>query len=136
MEYTLAGSIAPEVMIEPQTMSSTRNGTKIDSLEFQSFTLLARVANVTGRVTFEVQHSDTTTSGDFTEVPESDLYAVMTPVEIGDSATRWCGYHGKKRYVRLVVHGACDVCAFMLKGHPEETPTLGENVGKQFENYG
>jgi hypothetical protein len=81
--------------------AATVTGTTVDTAGFESATLLVNVGAIaaSGNVTLKLQHSDTTTDGDFVDVPAAQLLGVI-PAALVASTVYKQGYIGAKRYVR------------------------------------
>ena len=100
----MKSNIAARVAIAPEVLSGTRTGPAIDLLEANrmAFVVTTGAIDGAGAFTAKVQESDTTAGGDFAD---ADVQFVDTdaaaPLE-ASSAYR-IGYHGHKRYVRLVL---------------------------------
>jgi len=97
-------------MISPISPAATGtiNSTIVDRQGFNSLAILiaagAQGSGVTG-VTPTVQHSATTTTGDFVDVPDSELIGTEAAAGLaaaaGANKQAKIGYTGMRRYVRL-----------------------------------
>lgn len=76
-------------------------GTAIDTAGFESAAMVVSVGAIaaSGNVTLKMQHSDTTTSGDFVDVPAAQLQGAI-PAALVASTVYKQGYLGAKRYLR------------------------------------
>ncbi|MEQ1405648.1 hypothetical protein ABK249_11955 [Neorhizobium sp. Rsf11] len=115
--------------VAPAVLSANQNGAVIDLRGFDSalFVINTGAIDAAGAFGLKLQESDTTTSGDFTDVaPEDQLGTLPTTLE-ANSAYR-IGYIGSKRksYVRVVATKtggtslALGVVAVL--GHPHVAP--------------
>lgn len=138
MEYTLASSIKPEIVIAPQEITVETAGNVIDSKDFGSISFLCSVGATANDVVFSIKEGDTP-NGNFDNV-SAEFLIYNDDTFTGTSASKvvWFGYFGKKRYVKVHAspNGTSEVSVVAVLSHPDMTPTLGENAGKQFENYG
>jgi hypothetical protein len=87
--------------IVPAVNSALVTGTTVDTAGFESATLLVNVGAIaaSGNVTLKLQHSDTTTDGDFVDVPAAQLLGTIPAALVASTAYKQ-GYIGAKRYVR------------------------------------
>ncbi|MGO6684163.1 hypothetical protein [Rhizobium leguminosarum] len=92
----LVSTVVPAV-----NAAATVTGTTVDTAGFESATLLVNVGAVAGagNVTLKLQHSDTTTDGDFVDVPAAQLLGVIPAVLVAATVYKQ-GYIGAKRYLR------------------------------------
>lgn len=93
---------AVQVLI-PQVLAATDTSAAIDLLGFGSAMLLLETGAIvsSGNFTAKLQESDTTTSGDFTDVAAADLIGAL-PAALAASSIYKQSYIGNKRYLRLV----------------------------------
>ncbi len=117
----LVASLAPAVV------TAATKGSHADLQGFNSATLIINTGVVAGDGDYAVamQHSDTTTDGDFTDVAAGDLLGDL-PATLEASSVYKQGYKGSKRYVRAVITkaGGTSIAAgavFAL-GHPYDAP--------------
>ena len=107
-DVSIASTILP-IVVNNDTEGT---GTAVDLQGFESATLIVHVGasgdTLSGTVlhTINLQHSDTTTSGDFTTVAAADCIGtngvvIDDPAE--DDVILKIGYSGTKRYVRAFV---------------------------------
>lgn len=117
----LVASLAPAVV------TATTSGTHADLQGFNSATLIVNSGAIAGDGLFDVklQHSDTTTGGDFVDVPTGDLLGAL-PDALAANTTYKQGYKGTKRYVRAVItkQSGTSVAAgaVLVLGHPADAP--------------
>lgn len=123
----LHSRISPVVSLIPAAIAATANGSAIDLQGFNSAEVLISTGAITsaGDFTVKLQHSDTTTSGDFTDTAASDRLGSFPESLAADTVYR-VGYKGGKRYVRHVItkNGGTSIIAgiLVLKGHPSDAP--------------
>lgn len=117
----LVASLAPAVV------TATTSGTHADLQGFNSATLIVNTGAIAGDGLFDVnlQHSDTTTGGDFVDVPAGELLGSL-PDALAANTTYKQGYKGTKRYVRAVItkQSGTSVAAgaVLVLGHPYDAP--------------
>lgn len=120
-EITVVTAVAPAVIKTTQTSNA------IDLQGYSAATVVLHVGTVTdGTHTPKLQESDTTTSGDFTDVAAANLSGTFAALE-SDTMQR-IGYIGRKRYVRVVITvagspstgGAYSAC--VVRGRPQSLP--------------
>ncbi|MFG1202879.1 hypothetical protein V5F29_10850 [Xanthobacter aminoxidans] len=123
----LKNNIGVVKAITPAVLAATTTGDAIDLLGFNSAVLVVNTGAITsaGDFTAKLQESDTTTSGDFTDVAADDLHGTFPASLAADSVVR-VGYAGAKRYVRAVVtkNSGTSIAAgaVLVKGNPAEKP--------------
>ncbi len=88
----------------PAVLSATATGAALDLKGFGSAAVVVNTGAIVGSGDFtaKLQESDTTTSGDFTDVAASAMQGSFPASLAADSVVK-VGYAGFKRYVRLVV---------------------------------
>lgn len=109
--------------------SDAATGPAIDLKGFDSALFVVNTGTISGDgdFSFKLQESDTTTSGDFTDVDSADILGVAPATLAANSAYR-LGYIGskRKRYVRLAVTKAAGTSiqlgAVAILGHPNIAP--------------
>ncbi len=99
-----AHNIAAVQAIAPAVLSATTTSAALDLLGFGSAAFVVNTGAIagSGNFTAKVQESDTTTSGDFTDV-DADLLHGALPASLSANSVAQVGYRGFKRYVRLVI---------------------------------
>lgn len=108
-------------------LSATSTGAAIDLSGYNSAVLVVNTGAIAGAGDFtaKLQESDTTTSGDFTDVAAADLRGALPATLAADSVYK-LGYIGRKKYVRHVItkNGGTSIAASatVVKGHPELAP--------------
>lgn len=125
MEYDLKTHVKPFAAINPAAINSATDGEIIDSLTFNSMTFLLSIGAVTAATTLKLEHGDESDLSDAATVTDFDIVGEVPAIATGDAdSTKWFGYIGKKRYVRLsVVSGDATLGAIALLGHPNSVPT-------------
>ncbi|MFG1301914.1 hypothetical protein V5F49_19185 [Xanthobacter sp. V3C-3] len=100
----LVSNISPVQAVAPAVLSATATSAALDLLGFDSAVMVVSTGTIvgSGNFTAKVQESDTTTSGDFTDVAAGDLRGGF-PASLAENAVARVGYIGRKRYVRLVI---------------------------------
>lgn len=113
--------------LAPAVQAATLKGGTVDLQGFGSALMVVNTGAVAGAGDFAIamQHSDTTTDGDFADVAAKDLLGALPATLEADTIYRQ-GYIGKKRYVRAVITkaGGTSIAAgavFVL-GHPAMAP--------------
>lgn len=91
-------------VVAPQVLSATDTSAAIDLKGFDAAMLVVNTGAIVsaGDFTAKLQESDTTTSGDFTDVAAADLTGTL-PATLEAASVYKQGYIGKKRYVRTVI---------------------------------
>lgn len=87
-------------------VSATKTGEVIDRDNYRDAVLHVLVANVTGtptaqEVVVKLQHSDTTTTGDFVDVDVQGIKSDLTVTESGELHVNLDGF---KRFIRVVAN--------------------------------
>lgn len=119
----LVASLAPAVV------SATTNGGHADLQGFNSATLIINTGAIAGDGVYSIaiQHSDTTTSGDFADVLAGDLLGAL-PAELAAASVYKQGYKGSKRYIRAVITKVSGTSiaasAVFALGHPYDAPVV------------
>lgn len=90
--------------LAPAVQAATLKGGTVDLQGFGSALMVVNTGAVAGAGDFSIamQHSDTTTDGDFSDVTAADLLGTI-PATLEDTKVYRQGYIGKKRYVRAVI---------------------------------
>ena len=127
----LHSHVSPALAIAPAVLTATATSAAIDLADFNSATVVIATGAIAGDGAFSVklQHSNTTTSGDFTDVPANGVLG-STPASLAADSTYKLGYtggsDGNKRYVRVVMTKASGTSiaasATVLRGHPTNSP--------------
>lgn len=122
--YSDFGLVAATV---PQVLAATDTSPAIDLQGFNSALVVVNTGAIVsaGDFTTKLQESDTTTSGDFTDVVAGDLLGAF-PASLAASTVYKVGYKGAKRYIRTVTtkNGGTSIAAgiVVLRGHPYDAP--------------
>lgn len=113
--------------LAPAVVTATTSGAHADLQGYNSATLVVHSGAIAGDGLFDVklQHSDTTTGGDFVDVPAGDLLGSLPDALAANSAYKQ-GYKGSKRYIRAVItkQSGTSVAAgaVIVLGHPADAP--------------
>jgi hypothetical protein len=113
--------------LAPAVLAATTTGAALDLLGFESAAVVINTGAIVGSGDYaaKVQESDTTTSGDFTDVGADDLQGALPASLSADSVVK-VGYRGFKRYLRLVVTKnsgtSIAASALLVKGNAHQRP--------------
>ncbi len=113
--------------VKPQVLAATDTSAALDLLGFGSAAVVINTGAIVsaGDFTAKLQHSDTTTSGDFTDVATADLIGTLPASLAADSVYKQ-GYIGNKRYLRTVItkNGGTSIAAgaVLVKGNAASKP--------------
>lgn len=114
--------------LAPQVLAATDTGaTPIDLQGFNSALAIINTGAIAGAgdYTAKLQHSDTTTGGDFVDVTSADLLGAF-PASLAQNSVYKVGYKGSKRYLRTVVtknSGTSIVVGIVIaRGHANNSP--------------
>lgn len=109
MNKEINNKIALCNIIDPVAITATTTSDIIDTQGFEALSVVAAMGAGTfdgsNYVTYKLQESDTTATGDFTDVASADLvgaFLVVNGVASDADSVQKVGYIGTKRYVRLV----------------------------------
>lgn len=111
----------------PQVLAATDTSAAIDLNGFNSAMVVINTGAIvsSGNFTAKLQESDTTTSGDFTDVAAADLIGTLPSVLLASSVAKQ-SYIGNKRYLRLVTtkNSGTSIAAgaVIIKGHAASKP--------------
>lgn len=123
----IVNNISTVQALAPAVLAATTTGAALDLNGFESAALVINTGAIVGSGDFtaKLQESDTTTSGDFTDVATSALQGAFPASLAADSVVK-VGYVGFKRYVRLVVtkNSGTSIAAgaLLVKGHAAQRP--------------
>lgn len=123
----LVNNIGVVQALGPAVLTATATGAALDLLGFESAAVVINTGAIVGSgdYTAKLQESDTTTSGDFTDVDADDLQGAFPASLAADSAVK-VGYLGFKRYLRLVVTRnsgtSIAASALLIKGNAHQRP--------------
>lgn len=100
----LANNIGVVQAVAPAVLTATNTSAAIDLLGFNSAAVIINTGAIAGSGNFtpKLQESDTTTSGDFTDVVAADLVGEF-PAALAAASVYKVGYTGNKRYLRTVL---------------------------------
>lgn len=122
-----SNSIGVVQAVAPAVLSANNTSSAIDLLGFGSAALVLNTGAIvsSGDFTASLQESDTTTSGDFTDVAATDLVGTL-PATLEASTVYKQSYIGNKRYIRTVLtkNGGTSLAAgaIIVKGNASERP--------------
>lgn len=108
-------------------VTDTVTGDPIDLQGFNSAVVLINSGAIagSGNFTTKLQHSPTTTGGDFEDVAAADLIGSF-PTSLAAASAYKVGYKGPRRYIRVVTtkNSGTSVAASItvLRGHPADAP--------------
>jgi hypothetical protein len=125
----LANNIAVVQAVAPAVLTSTNTSAAIDLLGFNGAAVIINTGAIAGAGDFtpKIQESDTTTSGDFTDVAADNLIGTF-PASLAADAVVKVGYIGTKRYVRTVLtkNGGTSIAAgaVVIRGHASKRPVM------------
>ncbi|SBT89382.1 hypothetical protein GA0115233_100929 [Streptomyces sp. DI166] len=133
MSRDLKNNVSAVQSLAPAARTAAADGAAVDLANYGSATVIIDVGTAAGTnpsFTFEVQESDTTTSGDFTAVADADLDGTEPVVTTAnDVAVYEIGYRGTKRYLRVTIEtvGGTDTptlpcTGLVLRGSPRVAP--------------
>lgn len=120
-------NIAVISAVAAAVLTASSTSAAIDLQGFDSASVLINTGAIVsaGNFTPKLQESDTTTSGDFTDVASSDLLGAF-PEALAASTAYKVGYRGNKRYIRVVLtlNSGTSIAASVqvLKGHAAIRP--------------
>jgi len=123
----LAHNIAAVQAVAPAVLAATNTSAAIDLQGFESAAVVINTGAIAGDGDFtaKLQESDTTTSGDFTDVVAGDLVGTF-PASLAATSVVKVGYIGNKRYLRTVItkNGGTSIAAgaVILKGNAHSRP--------------
>lgn len=113
--------------LAPAVISATNTGSALDLQGFNAATVVVNTGAIAGSgdYTTKLQESDTTTSGDFTDVASADLIGSF-PASLAADSTYKVGYRGTKRYLRQVTtkNSGTSIAAgiVLIKGYGHDNP--------------
>lgn len=116
-------------MLSAAVVSATATTAAFDLQGFNAATVLCNTGAIAsaGDFSLKLQESDTTTSGDFTDVVARDLIVpTAIPATLTADSIYKIGYKGAKRYIRAVLtkNGGTSLAAglTLLKAHAASSP--------------
>lgn len=100
----IASNIGVKLALSPAVQAATIKGNAIDTNGFNSVAFVVNTGAIVsaGDFTAKLQHSDTTTDGDFTDVVAADQTGSFGASLPADASVK-AGYIGNKRYIRVVL---------------------------------
>lgn len=123
----ISHNLGAVVALVPQVLAATDTSAAIDLAGFDSAMVLINTGAIvsSGNFTAKLQHSDTTTDGDFADVAAADLIGTL-PSALAASTLYKQGYIGDRRYVRTVItkNSGTSIAAgaVVVKGHAASRP--------------
>lgn len=123
----IASNIKVVSALSPAVQAATITGNVIDTQGFESAALVVNTGAIAsaGDFTAKLQESDTTTSGDFTDVPAAKLVGTLPASLTADGSFKQ-SYIGHKRYIRPVFtkNGGTSIAAgaVVVMGHARVRP--------------
>jgi hypothetical protein len=127
MRSDLVNSIGVVSAVAPAVIAATNTSAAIDLANFDGATVLINAGAVagSGNMTPKLQHSPTTTSGDFEDVTAADLIGAF-PTVLEAATSYKVGYKGNRRYVRTVLTlnsgTSVAVSAVVVRSTPTNAP--------------
>lgn len=133
MSRDLKNNVSVAQSLAPAARTAAADGAAVDLANYASATVVIDAGTATGTTpsfTFEVQESDTTTSGDFTAVADADLDGTEPVItDANDVAVYKIGYRGRKRYLRVTIETVggtstptLPCTGLVLRGSPRKAP--------------
>jgi hypothetical protein len=133
MSRDLQNNVSAVQSLAPAARTATADGAAVDLANYGSAMVVIDAGTAAGTnpsFTFEVQESDTTTSGDFTAVAAADLDGTEPVITTAnDVAVYEIGYRGIKRYLRVTIEAVAGTdtptlpcTALVLRGSPRVAP--------------
>lgn len=100
----IASNIGVRNALSPAVQAATIKGNTIDRKGFESVAFVINSGAIAGAGLYapSIQHSDTTTDGDFTNVDAKFVIGTLPVALEADKAVK-VGYVGHKRYTRIVL---------------------------------
>jgi hypothetical protein len=123
----LYSNIGAVQALAPAVKTAAGDGAAIDLKGYNSVAFVVNTGAVAGDGDFgvKVQHSDTSTPGDFTDAP-ADQVDTNAPATLAANSAYRLGYRGHKRYVRIALtkEGGTSVAAgaVAVLGNPADAP--------------
>lgn len=120
-------NVAAVLALSPAVQAATIKGNTIDLSGFATALLVVNTGAIVGSgdYTAKLQHSNTTTDADFTDVAAADRLGSLPATLEADKSYRQ-GYIGSRRFIRVVVtkNGGTSIAAgaVVIKGTPAMAP--------------
>lgn len=120
-------NVAAVLALSPAVQAATIKGTAVDLKGFATALLVVNTGAIVGDgdYTAKLQHSDTATDGDFTDVAADDHLGTLPASLTADGSFRQ-GYIGSKRFIRVVMtkNSGTSIAAgaVVIKGTPAMAP--------------
>lgn len=128
MNKDMHSSIKVVAAIAPAVKTDAENGATIDRQGYRSAEVVVNTGALAGAgdFGFKIQHSDTTTSGEFEDADAADLLGAAPAAAMAANSTYKVGYVGARRYIRVVTidNGGTSLAigAVVILGHPNIAP--------------
>lgn len=107
MRTDIKNSLEVVTTLTPAARTAAATGTAVDLANYDAAAVVITTGAVTnGAFAVEIQESDASGSG-YTAVPNADLDGTE-PATLTASTVTVIGYHGIKRYIRVVTTGTAD----------------------------
>lgn len=125
----ISHNIGVENALSPAVQSTTIKGNTIDTNGFNSVAVVVNTGAIVsdGNFTAKMQHSDTTTDGDFVDVTDVDQTGSFGATLAADATVK-AGYIGDRRYVRVVLtkNSGTSIAAgaVAVLGHAADRPVV------------
>lgn len=125
MEYDLKHHVKPVIALKIADYSGATDGQIIDTVGYESLTFVVATGTVTSASVIKIEHGEKDDLSDATAVDAEHLLDALPSIaDTDDDVTKWFGYIGKKRYVRVsFVSGSATMGVVGLYGHPLSMPT-------------
>ncbi|MBY2913771.1 hypothetical protein [Rhizobium leguminosarum] len=113
--------------VAPAVLTATNTSAAIDLFGFESAMVAVNTGAIagSGNFTAKLQESNTTTSGDFTDVAAGDLIGTLPAVLLASNVAKQ-SYIGNKRYLRTVITlnsgTSIAASAVIIKGNARSRP--------------
>jgi len=123
----LTSNIGVALALSPAVQAATIKGNAIDRKGFDALAIVVNTGAIAGAgdYTAKLQESDTTTDGDFADVPAYGLIGSLPASLTADGSFKQ-GYVGNKRFVRVVLtkNGGTSIAAgaVAVLGNPSQKP--------------
>lgn len=123
----LSSNLGAAESVRPAVHSDSVDGEIVDTRGYRSAMALVQSGAIAGSGDFtaKLQHSDTSTPGDFTDVAAADLQGSFLATMTENTVER-VGYLGDKRYLRVVLTNNSGTSiaagAMVVLGDPDQRP--------------
>lgn len=127
MRKDMISNMGAALALSPAVQSATVNGPAVDLDGFDAALIVLNTGAIVSAGDFGVklQHSDTSTGGDFVDVPAADVQT-NAPATLTANGSFKLGYIGSKRFIRIALTkaGGTSIAAgaVVIKGLPRIAP--------------